>query len=66
MATLSVTIATKNDTDYDGNPIEWKEASSTIDDADTGVHKSYPTSEQDSAITTDYEAYLASLGFTWS
>ena len=65
MATLITTISIKEDTDYDGNPTTWKEASSTIDDLDTGVKKSYPETDTDPVITIDYEAYLTSLGFTW-
>jgi len=63
--TLQIIISTVNDTDFDDNPISYKEATVLLDDEVMNIHGAYAVATSDNDIKTAIKSKLTSLGYTW-
>jgi hypothetical protein len=65
MSTLSITITTENNTDYDGNAESIKKASATLDGVSIIDTYSIASSVSDADVKTAFKAKLTEKGYAW-
>ena len=66
MATLTTTITQVTEADYDGVNETVKIATGVLGTAALPESLSCASTQTDAQVTTAYETYLTSLGYTWT
>lgn len=65
MTTLTLTVATINDTDYDDNAITFKQITGDIDGVALPDMLTCDTTKTDTEMKTTFKTNLTTNGYTW-